>query len=208
MLSNMNIFVDFDGLDSLCGHFTDYFNRTQNARINTQPGLVVVSDTILKVISSRAIFEFEVSTDDLSGTKLGYELDELGLLMKACGTESLEKIVKLFMNSHKFDSASVIFNLEILFDAYFRGDKYTFAKALKQLSSDKFDYDENTNGDYRFWYNSNGDWKTSNFKLFTDYLHDKSKNKLRPENTDEYLIRKYGNHLGYRLINYILDMLE
>lgn len=211
-----NIFVDMattvEVMEGNCASLSEFFrqhvNKNSDAAIHTEPAVVLVEDDSLKVFSSRATFEFEAASGDVTYTKHKTERNETDIF-DVCFDGNLRYVAERY----KGNASRVVFALTTIFMRFFADGKDGLSEMVQALSNGRFDYDQNKQGDWRFWYRHNdGEWVRSSLCLFTNYLYNISRDNLKYKETDEYFIDWLVNggktHIGYKFIGYLNYLAE
>ena len=205
-----NIFVDIaataemseGNVASLSEIFRQYLNKNSDADIHTKPAVVLIEDDLMKIFSTKATFEFETSSGEISYTVLKRERNETDIFEK-CFNGDLYYVAE----NYRKDASQVIMALTTMFIRFFGDGKDGLRETVSAMSKGRFDYDQNKRGEYRFWYRkNNGDWVRSSLCLFTDYLYNTFSTAMKHSNSDAYLvnqlIEKDKSHTGYMFIAY------
>ena len=205
-----NIFVDIasenemleQNVVSLSEIFRQYFNKNSDADIHTKPAVVLIEDDLMKIFSSKATFEFDATTSEVSYTVWKTERDETAIFEKCFGS-NLRYIAK----NYRRNSAPVILSLTTIFMTLLADGTDGLSEMVQTISKGRFDYDKNKQGDWRFWYRKdNGEWVRSSLCLFTDFLYNITRSFIKYENSDEYLGKRLSDkknyHIGYMFIGY------
>lgn len=211
-----NIFVDMattvEVMEGNCASLSEFFrqhvNKNSYAAIHTEPAVVLVEDDSLKVFSSRATFEFEAASGEVTYTKHAKERNEIDIFNK-CFDGNLRYVAE----TYKSNASRVLVGLTAIFMNFFGDGKDGLSETIRFLSHKRFDYDQNKQGDWRFWYrDSDGEWVRSSLCLFTNYLYNISRDNLKYKETDEYfidwLVDRRKVHIGYKFIGYMNYLAE